>query len=393
MIILKIIKKLIDKNILNIMSEKNSNSNKNNYEELNLIEDNENEEINPEELADQAGESVFHNIYKNVKSKIKDKIITKLLYKIERQEIKIHDLETENKKLKDDFTYILKRILLTKTEFKNNSNIIKENLYNKYYKLNTSTNTNSTNNISSHKKTHTNITIDNNIYDISDITSEEVTPTKQNSSEFKIKKYLNNLIRKNFVNNTDGTTTTHYIGKKINLYDELFPKNNLSNINSNNFNNVSNININNNITNTNIRNETNSNTKEKSLHKDKSKQSKKNLCLDLKTFKKAIIANYSFTDSASKDKKKKKIKIYQGGMSDRKVKNNYSFFKKHNEYNKNCNNKYIKVHYKKPNAMNVLDSSDPNKKYKYNYYNCYYAVGCGIPRTPYLASKSSKKYI
>ena len=375
------------------MSEKNSNANKNNNEDFKLHEDDENEEINPEELADQAGESVFQNIYKNVKSKIKDRIITKLLYKIERQEIKIHELETENKKLKDDLTYILKRILLNKTEFKNNNATIKDNLYNnKYYKLNNTISNNSTNNISSHKKTHTNITIDNNAYDISDIISEDVTPTKQNSSEYKIKKYLNNILKKNFVNHTDGTTTTHYIGKKINLYDELFPKNSLGNINSNNFSNVSNINSQ---TSINVGNDTTPRAKESSLKRDKSKESKKNLCLDLKNFKKAIIANYNYTDSASKDKKKKKIKIYQGGMSARKPKNNFSFIRKNNniELNNNGNNKYIKVQYRKPNELNVLDSNDPNRKYKYNYYNCYYAIGCGSPRSPYLINKSSKKYM
>ena len=382
------------------MSQKNSNGNKNNCEELNLNEDSENEEMNPEELADQAGESIFRNIYKNVKSKIKDRIITKLLYKIERQEIRIEELETENKKLKDDLTYILKRILLNKMEFKNDNNIIKENINNnKFYKLNTSINTNSTNNIPSHKRNHTNITIDNNLNDVSDIFTENVTPTKQNSNEYKIKRYLNNLIKKNFVNNTDGTTTTYYIGKKINLYDELFPKNNLNSINSSNFNNVSSIDRDS-LNNIYFRNETTLQSKEKSTNRNKSKrQSKKNLCLDLKNFKKAIIANYNYNcnnnnHSTSKEKKKKKIKIYQGGSA-RKPKNNFTFIKKNIENENDIsynNNKHAKAHHKKTSAYNDLDSNDSDRKKK-RYYNCYYAIGCGSPRSPYLPSKSSKKHI
>ena len=382
------------------MSQKNSNGNKNNCEELNLNEDSENEEMNPEELADQAGESIFRNIYKNVKSKIKDRIITKLLYKIERQEIRIEELETENKKLKDDLTYILKRILLNKMEFKNDNNIIKENINNnKFYKLNTSINTNSTNNIPLHKRNHTNITIDNNLNDVSDIFTENVTPTKQNSNEYKIKRYLNNLIKKNFVNNTDGTTTTYYIGKKINLYDELFPKNNLNSINSSNFNNVSSIDRDS-LNNIYFRNETTLQSKEKSTNRNKSKrQSKKNLCLDLKNFKKAIIANYNYNcnnnnHSTSKEKKKKKIKIYQGGSA-RKPKNNFTFIKKNIENENDIsynNNKHAKAHHKKTSAYNDLDSNDSDRKKK-RYYNCYYAIGCGSPRSPYLPSKSSKKHI
>ena len=382
------------------MSQKNSNGNKNNCEELNLNEDSENEEMNPEELADQAGESIFRNIYKNVKSKIKDRIITKLLYKIERHEIRIEELETENKKLKDDLTYILKRILLNKMEFKNDNNIIKENINNnKFYKLNTSINTNSTNNIPLHKRNHTNITIDNNLNDVSDIFTENVTPTKQNSNEYKIKRYLNNLIKKNFVNNTDGTTTTYYIGKKINLYDELFPKNNLNSINSSNFNNVSSIDRDS-LNNIYFRNETTLQSKEKSTNRNKSKrQSKKNLCLDLKNFKKAIIANYNYNcnnnnHSTSKEKKKKKIKIYQGGSA-RKPKNNFTFIKKNIENENDIsynNNKHVKAHHKKTSAYNDLDSNDSDRKKK-RYYNCYYAIGCGSPRSPYLPSKSSKKHI
>lgn len=171
---------------------------------------------NAEELADQAGETVFRNIYKNVKNEIKDNIITKLLNKIERQEIKIQNLESENKKLKEDYTYTLKRIILTKNELTPYNQI--NNISNKY-----NTNEFNSRNIGSnlgHKKMKT---INEDNYDTFDTTND----SDKQGLDYKVKKYLNNLCKKNASNSTEGTSTSHYIGKPISIYDELFPKNNI----------------------------------------------------------------------------------------------------------------------------------------------------------------------
>ena len=83
---------------------------------------------NHELLINEAGDTVFENIYQNCQNEIKDQIITKLLSKILSQNEKINLLEKENKKLKDNFIYVLKRILSNKDEYCNsNSNTNKQN--------------------------------------------------------------------------------------------------------------------------------------------------------------------------------------------------------------------------------------------------------------------------
>ena len=73
-----------------------------------------------EQLINQAGETVFENIFQNCQNETKDRIITKLLAKIVQQNMKINSLEKDNKKLKDNFIYVLKRILSNKDEYSYN---------------------------------------------------------------------------------------------------------------------------------------------------------------------------------------------------------------------------------------------------------------------------------
>ena len=197
---------------------------------------------NDEELIDAAGVTIFENVFKQCRHEIKDQIITKLLSKIEEQNKTINSLEKENKKIKDNFLYVLKRILSNKDEyninnyFSNalisnyNSNKIRpfESRNNVAYKINYSN--------SKEKKSKTNFaTIDksrNNKYkidinsSIDNISGEENNSDEERNNniiEAKAKKYLNDLYKKNF-NGNDIISNSNFINKNISLYEELFSK-------------------------------------------------------------------------------------------------------------------------------------------------------------------------
>lgn len=99
---------------------------------------------NNDDLIKEAGNTIFENIYKNCQNEIKDKIITKLLDKIQQLIKKIEIIEKENKKMKDNFIYVLKRILSSKEQsypYSNyNYNIKKLNNLNKYIDSDVETN-------------------------------------------------------------------------------------------------------------------------------------------------------------------------------------------------------------------------------------------------------------
>jgi hypothetical protein len=196
-----------------------------------------------EKLIDQAGETIFENIFQNCQHEIKDRIITKLLSKIVRQRMKINSLEKENKKLKDNFIYVLKRILSNKDEYSNN----RTNNFNYNYsvsrnELKDSRNASYSMRNESYEKYKTNYSIvdpfnKNRIkYDINNtnenlsIGGENIEDNEKNDiKEAKAKKYLNALYRSNFGTTTDGIPFYKFINKRIPLYEELFPKPTLSN--------------------------------------------------------------------------------------------------------------------------------------------------------------------
>ena len=191
---------------------------------------------NDEQLVNEAGEIIFENIYKDCKSELKDQIITKLLSKIVSLNTKINSLEKENKKIKDNFLYVLKRILSSKEEYSNSSkqnNIITN--YNTFKKSNRSrnkpaytinlnnsldyTNLNLTS-LDSVNRSKRKFVINNSSDNLPLENLEE--PQKSTTIEAKAKKYLNDLYRNNF-DSIDGTPYSHFINKNISLYEELFP--------------------------------------------------------------------------------------------------------------------------------------------------------------------------
>ena len=76
---------------------------------------------NIQKIIDSAGTTQFKNIYKNLQTEIKDKIITKLLSKLDIQNKQIEEYKQEIISLKNDLVYLLKRVILSKNEEKNNS--------------------------------------------------------------------------------------------------------------------------------------------------------------------------------------------------------------------------------------------------------------------------------
>ena len=79
-----------------------------------------------QKLIDSAGETQFKNIFTKMKDEIKNTIITKLLSKLEKQTKQIEQYKQEIISLKNDLTYILKRVLLLKNQIpKNKTNLNK----------------------------------------------------------------------------------------------------------------------------------------------------------------------------------------------------------------------------------------------------------------------------
>ena len=184
---------------------------------------------NNDDMIKEAGNTIFENIYKNCQNEIKDKIITKLLDKIQQLIKKIEIIEKENKKMKDNFIYVLKRILSSKDL--------------SYFNYNYIYNTKKISNLNKYidSDVETNFTRDNNRPNYSIIDSSKNLKyrtefpnayessfnenfTNENSKEKKAKNYLNNLYRNNFGSYMTGTPYRYFINKNKYIYDELFNK-------------------------------------------------------------------------------------------------------------------------------------------------------------------------
>ena len=68
--------------------------------------------------------SQLYDLYKEIQNEIKDKVISKLLLKVQNMYKELTELKAENTTLKNNLSYILKRILLHKNEYNfiNNNN-------------------------------------------------------------------------------------------------------------------------------------------------------------------------------------------------------------------------------------------------------------------------------
>ena len=179
--------------------------------------------------------SQFYDLFKEMQNQIKDKVITKYLLLIEHQAKELTELKKENTLLKNQLTYILKRILLNKNDF---TSVVRTNKLNN---LNSSINYNRsmilkdnnrksnsmlrplrscenyrcvTENITSRYKEGNNSTV--NIHG---------TDSGNNNVDNKVSGYLNSLYRHNF-NNSNKTGGNFFLNKNQTLLDELFPTKN-----------------------------------------------------------------------------------------------------------------------------------------------------------------------
>ena len=180
--------------------------------------------------------SQFYDLFKEIKNEIKDKVITKFLYTIEQQAKELNELKKENKLLKNQLTYVLKKVLLNKNDYSsaakntrinnlnssinyNRSMILKDNNRKSSSMLRSLRSCENyrcvTDNISSRYKEGNNSAINIHGND------------NHNNVDMKVSGYLNSLYRHNF-NNTNKEGGNLFLNKNQGLIEELFPNKNNS---------------------------------------------------------------------------------------------------------------------------------------------------------------------
>jgi hypothetical protein len=297
------------------------------------------EEENKAQSVDEFDKSGYDPILKEVQNEIKDKVITKYLSTIQQQSKELNELRKENTLLKNQLTYILKRILLNKSDFNQAVKTTRINNLNNslYYNKSMVVNNNNKNSnsmlrplrsVENYRVVSDNLYKDNNnsSTNINIIGSENNGQLNTSSAvDNKISSYLNSLYRHNFNN---GNRNNYFLNKKSTLIEELFPnKNNSFYLSTENdpFINVY-----------------ESSIKQKKIRKDLSTEKREN-----KNLKK-----YSGNKSAERRNKFKNLDINNNSVKKRKKiagKNNYVTF--------NNNDNQIKKN--KPRKIQVYPKRSP----------------------------------
>lgn len=181
--------------------------------------------------------SQYYDLIKEIQNEIKEKIITKLLTQIQQQDKELTMYKKENNLLKNQLTYVLKRVILNKNDF---STVIKNN---RIKNVGSVLNKNNSAIIHGYKKGSNNSllrplkSVENYrcVTEGNLMNGQEKRPERNNSStnlnggdynynvDNKVSGYLNSLYRHNFVNNNK-----QFLNKKESLYDELFTNKNNS---------------------------------------------------------------------------------------------------------------------------------------------------------------------
>ncbi len=297
------------------------------------------EEENKAQSVDEFDKSGYDPILKEVQNEIKDKVITKYLTTIQQQSKELNELRKENTLLKNQLTYILKRILLNKSDFNQAVKTTRINNLNNslYYNKSMVVNNNNKNSnsmlrplrsVENYRVVSDNLYKDNNnsSTNINIIGSENNGQLNTSSAvDNKISSYLNSLYRHNFNN---GNRNNYFLNKKSTLIEELFPnKNNSFYLSTENdpFINVY-----------------ESSIKQKKIRKDLSTEKREN-----KNLKK-----YSGNKSAERRNKFKNLDINNNSVKKRKKiagKNNYVTF--------NNNDNQIKKN--KPRKIQIYPKRSP----------------------------------
>ena len=188
----------------------------------------------------------YDSIYKEIQNGIKDKVISKFLLTIQQQSKELTELRKENTLLKNQLTYILKRILLNKTDFDyavkstRINNLNNSLYYNKSMIVNNNKKSNTSmlrplRSVENYRVISDNLNMDptqNKYRDNNHNSNTNILGVENNgylnttsSVDNKISSFLNSLYRHNFNN---GNRTNYFINKKNSLMEELFPNKNNS---------------------------------------------------------------------------------------------------------------------------------------------------------------------
>ena len=181
-----------------------------------------------------------YDLLKEVQNEIKDKVISKYLLTIEHQAKELDQLKKENTLLKNQLTYILKRILLNKYDYNSAARTNRLNNLNSTINYNRSMLIND-NNLKSNTMLRPLRSCENYRTVTDKITSKykennnspvniqsldtNTNPNNNDSLNMKISGYLNSLYMHNFGNTNGGNLS---LNKNQTLYDELFPNKNSS---------------------------------------------------------------------------------------------------------------------------------------------------------------------
>lgn len=185
--------------------------------------------------------SQFYDLFKEMQNEIKDKVISKYLSTIEHQAKELTQLRKENTLLKNQLTYILKRVLLNKYDYNSAARANRLNNLNSTINYNRSMLINDTNNLNSNNILRPLRSVENYRTVTDKITSRykesnnspvniqsldaNTNPNNNESLNNKVSGYLNSLYMHNFGNTNGGSLS---LNKNQSLYDELFPNKNSS---------------------------------------------------------------------------------------------------------------------------------------------------------------------
>ena len=178
----------------------------------------------------------FDDPIKDMQNQIKDKVISKYLLLIEHQAKELSELKRENALLKNQLTYILKRILLNKNDY---TSVARTNRLNS---LNSSINYNRSMIIKdNNRKSNSMLRPLRSCENYRCVTENIASRYKEgnnslanigadgsnNNVDNRVSGYLNSLYRHNF-NNSNKTGGNFFLNKNQTLLEELFPNKNNS---------------------------------------------------------------------------------------------------------------------------------------------------------------------
>ena len=184
--------------------------------------------------------SQYYDLFKEIQNEIKDKVISKFLYTIEQQAKELQQVKKENTLLKNQLTYILKRILLNKNDYISAVKTNKLNNLNSSINYNRSMiikdNNRKSNSMMRPLKSCGNYRTVNENFDPDKVQSRyrenslvNIHGVDNNNSnnnvDNKISGYLNSLYRHNF-SNSNKAGNDYFLNKNQTLYDELFQNKN-----------------------------------------------------------------------------------------------------------------------------------------------------------------------